>query len=117
MERFPISIESAFIALLDREYADRKVCRFVACPDIVGSARRTLEAFDFWYPRLYWWPLALVAQGRSRNLPIPWELIEGIFIGGSTEWKMGEHARNIIKTAKMMQKWVHIGRVNTPARF
>lgn len=107
----------AFLSLLEREEGRRQQCRFVAVPDVVGSARRTLEVFDHWIDQLRGWPLALVAQDGQEDLPIPWDQIEAVFIGGTTEWKMGKHAVAVIKAAKAIGKHVHIGRVNTPGRF
>lgn len=107
----------AYLALLEREEHQIENFRFVTCPDIVASARRTLELFDYWYPRLCSWPIALVAQDGQEHLPIPWNLIDAVFIGGSTEWKMSKHAADIVKTGKAMEKWVHIGRVNDPIRW
>lgn len=107
----------AFLALLDREQHQIDMFRFVAAPDVVASARRTLELFEFWKHRLCRWPLALVAQDGQEHLPIPWDYIVAIFIGGSTQWKMSKHAADIIKAAKGMEKWVHVGRVNDPARW
>jgi hypothetical protein len=107
----------AFEALLNREYHRRHLCRFVTVPDVVASARRTLEVFDRWYEDISQWPLALAAQDGQEDLPIPWDLIDAIFIGGTTEWKLSEHARHVIKAAQALGKWTHAGRVNTPARF
>lgn len=107
----------AFMSLLERELPRRELCRFVAVPDVVGSARRTLEVFSQWYPRLSGWPLALVAQDGQEDLPIRWDLISAVFIGGSTEWKMSNHAAAIVRAGKAIGKWVHAGRVNTPGRF
>lgn len=107
----------AFDALLAREYERRKNCIFVCAPDVVGSARRTLEIFYRWEEKLKDWPIALVAQDGQQDLEIPWDSIKAIFIGGSTEFKLSEHAKQIIKCAKVLNKWVHVGRVNTPDRF
>jgi len=107
----------AFEALLNREKERQHLCRFVAVPDVVASARRTLEVFDYWFPLLGSWPLALVAQDGQENLPIPWEFLSAIFIGGSTKFKESESAKQIIKAAKAMDKWVHVGRVNDPGRL
>lgn len=107
----------AFEALLEREDERRHLCRFVAVPDVVGSARRTLEVFDYWYPLISHWPLALVAQDGQQDLPIPWEAISSVFIGGTTEFKESDHSKAIVKAAKAMDKWVHVGRINTPDRF
>lgn len=107
----------AFEALLKRESSRKDLCRFVAVPDVVGSARRTLEVFDYWYPLLGGWNLALVAQDGQEDLPIPWEYLAAIFIGGSTRFKESDAVKQIIKAAKAMDKWVHVGRVNTQARL
>ena len=107
----------AFMSLLEREQERQGDCLFVSCPDVVGSARRTLEVFEFWAPRLKGWPVALVAQDGQEDLPIPWADIQAVFIGGSTEWKIGPHAAAVVKAAKALDKWVHAGRVNTPGRF
>lgn len=104
-------------SLLKREEHHRENCLFVAVPDIVGSAQRTLELFDLFAPDLDGWPLALVCQDGQENLPIPWNHIAAVFIGGSTNWKLSVHVEQIIKTAKLFGKWVHAGRVNTPERW
>jgi hypothetical protein len=107
-----------FNSLLEREKPRRKLCRFVAVPDVVASARRTLELFDYWHDHLAaYWPLALVAQDGQEDLPIPWKLLKAVFIGGSTGWKLGPHAAAVIKAAVAMDKWVHVGRINSPGRF
>lgn len=107
----------AFLALLSREQDRREQCLFVAAPDVVGSARRTLEVFERWKPRLDGWKLALVCQDGQEHLPIPWDDIAAVFIGGSTNWKCSAHAAQIVKAAKALEKWVHVGRVNDPSRF
>jgi hypothetical protein len=106
-----------FESLLERERERKHLCRFVAVPDVVASARRTLEVFDYWYELINDWPLALVAQDGQEDLPVPWEHINAIFIGGSTKWKESDHAKAIVKAGKAMDKWVHVGRVNTADRF
>lgn len=107
----------AFEALLAREAHHKDKCLFVAAPDVVGSAQRTLELFVRWKPRLEGWPLALVCQDGQENLPIPWDDITAVFIGGSTNWKCSAHVEQIVRTAKLLGKWVHAGRVNDPHRF
>jgi hypothetical protein len=109
--------EIAFVNLLERHKAAKERCLFVAAPDVVASARRTLEAFDFWFPKLSGWPIALVAQDGQETLEIPWNNITAIFIGGSTEWKLSPEAAQIVKCAKLLGKWVHIGRINSGLRL
>ena len=108
-----------FLSLLDRQKPHQGQCLFVAVPDVVGSARRTLEVFRHWAPELAGagWPLALVAQDGLEDLDVPWEQIAAVFVGGSTEWKIGRHAEAVVKAAKALGKWVHVGRVNTPERL
>lgn len=114
--KFP---EETFLRLLERERPRRDLCRFVAVPDVVGDARRTAEVFAIWRrrPELAGWPLAYVCQDGQEHLPIPWQHIAAVFMGGSTEWKEGRHAMACIKAAKVLGKHVHVGRVNTPKRY
>jgi hypothetical protein len=107
----------AFKALLEREAHHKERCLFVAVPDIVGSAQRTLELFERFAPCLVGWPLALVCQDGQEMLPIPWDEIAAVFIGGSTNWKCSLHVEQIIRTAKLLGKHVHVGRVNEPGRW
>ena len=58
-----------------------------------------------------------MAQDGLEVLPVPWESFDVLFIGGSTEWKLGPHARALIAEAKARGKWVHMGRVNSRRRF
>ncbi len=109
--------EAAFLALLNREAHHADKCLFVTAPDVVGSARRTLEIFERWHKRLLGWNVALVCQDGQENLPIPWDHIAAVFIGGSTSWKCSPVAAHIIRAAKILRKHVHVGRVNGPSRF
>lgn len=107
-----------FMRLLRRQEARRAACLFVTCPDIVGSAWRTLELFkqrSRWIPE--GWKVALVAQDGMENLEIPWDEIDAIFMGGNDPWKDSKASQDIVKTAVIMEKWCHVGRVNTPRRF
>ena len=109
--------EASFISLLEREQSNRARCLFVTVPDVVGSARRTLEVFDRWHGRLQGWKLALACQDGQENLEIPWDEIGAVFIGGSTKWKCSEHPAHIIQAAQALGKWTHVGRVNDPRRW
>jgi hypothetical protein len=112
--------EHLFRRILNREGTDKHLCKFLAVPDVVGSAVRTLELFQYWRYKLTGWPLALVAQDGLEQERIPsnvWDSIAAVFIGGTTSWKLGQHAVETIRCAQGMGKWVHVGRVNTPGRF
>jgi hypothetical protein len=107
----------SFIKMLEKHEPRRDLCRFVAAPDVVGCARRTIECFDHWQPRLIKWPIAFVCQDGQELLEIPWRNCVAVFIGGSTDWKMSNHAAHIVRAAKVIGKWCHVGRINTPGRF
>lgn len=108
----------AFMALLNREKHHAQNALFVAAPDVVGSARRTLECFPYWRDIIkgFGFKVALVCQDGQQDLPIP-DDIDAVFIGGSTEFKVGHHATHIIKAARILGRHVHIGRINDPQRW
>jgi hypothetical protein len=106
-----------FLRLMEREKDARSSCLFVCCPDVVGNARRTLESFESWWPKLGTWPICLVAQDGIEDMRIPWDLLKAIFIGGSTCWKDSQDAIDVVKTAKLLGVHAHVGRVNTIKRF
>jgi hypothetical protein len=109
--------QASFLSLLERESSRKADCLFVTAPDVVSSARRTLEVFEHWKSRLAGWNIALVCQDGQESLPIPWSELGAIFIGGSTAWKISDNATHCIKAAQLLGKWVHVGRVNDPQRF
>src|SRR3990167_10889022 len=63
--------EKSFLSLLKREEHHKANCLFVTAPDVVASARRTLEVFDRWKGRLATWPIALAIQDGQQDLEIP----------------------------------------------
>lgn len=109
--------KNSFDKMLSKHLPRKHLCRFLAVPDVVGSAIRTMECFDFYAPKLADWPLAFVCQDGQERLPIPWSKIDAVFIGGSTDFKMGKFAAEIVKASIIMEKWCHVGRVNTPGRY
>lgn len=91
--------------------------KFVAMPDVVGSALRTLELFEAFELRTNGLPRALVLQDGIGQHRIPWSKISAVFIGGTDAFKISPDALNAARTAKMLGKWVHVGRVNTVDRL
>jgi hypothetical protein len=89
---------------------------FVTLPDIVGDAVRTLDLFDAFYEITEGVPRALVLQDGIGNHRIPWHKIDAVFIGGSDNFKISTEAINACKVARMLDKWIHVGRVNTASR-
>jgi hypothetical protein len=93
---------------------------FVTMPDVVGNSKATRELFELWYPifkKYYDVPLAYVLQNGVSENEIPWDKIAAVFVGGDTEWKLGEEAARLVKAAKEKCKWVHMGRVNSFRRL
>ena len=109
---------AAFCAMLGR-VAGKERCLFVACPDVVGDASRTLALFEVWQPIIasLQLPVALVGQDGLEALSVPWERIDSLFLGGSTDWKLSRAAAELAKEAKRREKWVHMGRCNTRRRL
>lgn len=93
--------DDAYLATLDKYAHHQARCLFVAVPDVVGDAAATLALFPAMAARISaaGWPVALVAQDgmTADDLPdgLPW-----LFIGGSTEWKLGHAAAELIAEAK-----------------
>ena len=114
--------EAAFLSLLEREKHHAKDALFVTLPDVVGSAIRTAECFRAWRSKnafaLEGYKLALVAQDGLEAMPMEptWDEFSAVFIGGTNAVKLSR-AETIIKAAKILGKWVHVGRVNDPSRF
>jgi hypothetical protein len=102
----------------DRMLAEAEENRpvFVALPDFVGSARRTSDLFAVFESRTIGLPRALVLQDGIGDVDIPWDKIHAVFVGGSDAFKIAPEAIQAAKVAKMLGKWVHVGRVNESRR-
>lgn len=111
--------DEAWFAWLQANAAEAATCQFATAPDVVADAAATLERSRPWLPRIrsLGYRAALVAQDGLEDLEVPWQEFDCLFIGGSTEWKLGPAARRLIAQAKTLGKWVHMGRVNTGKRF
>lgn len=94
-------------------------CVFAVAPDVVADAAATIARSTPWLPKIraLGYPAAFVAQDGQETLPVPWDAFDVLFIGGSTEWKLGAHARSLVAEAKRRGKWVHMGRVNSERRL
>jgi hypothetical protein len=106
--------ESRWLKLLGDARNDTP--KFVCLPDIVGDARRTLELFHKFTGVTVGLPRALVLQDGIGDLPIPWNELDAVFVGGSDAFKVSPEAIAACKAAKILKKWVHVGRVNTAGR-
>jgi hypothetical protein len=110
--------ERAFEVLLDR-LANLPGCLWVAAPDVVADHAATLERFAKWEATLHWlgFPVAFVLQDGCDVASVPWESLEAVFVGGSTEFKQSERARELVARARQLGKRAHMGRVNTARRM
>jgi hypothetical protein len=114
---------AAYSMMLDRLKGVGGRCLFVTVPDMVGDAHQTARMFECWWtaPVRRGLPAALVAQDglqdMGRWLALAWPRVDALFIGGSTEWKLGAAARALIREAKRRGLWVHMGRVNSLKRI
>lgn len=110
--------------------ANRSTCLFVVAPDVlvvlpdgvvIGDARATLEQFPQWAHeiRAMGLPVAFVAQNGLEGMldEVPWHLVDVLFVGGSTEWKLSESARLCVARAQLEGKRTHMGRVNSYKRL
>lgn len=111
--------DAEWFAWLTRHSADAGTCAFAVAPDVVGDAEATLARSMPWLQRIrrLGYPAALVAQNGLEHLVVPWDEFDVLFIGGTTEWKLGAHARRLIREAKQRGKRVHMGRVNSARRY
>lgn len=103
-------------ALLER-VRGREGMLFVTAPDVVGDWMATDRLYGEWASELSGLPVAYVAQDGLQGQHVPWRHIAALFIGGSTEWKMGAQAARLVREAKDRGKWVHMGRVNSHSRL
>ena len=98
---------------------DRKSCLFATAPDVVGDAEKTRERSYPMLPKIrsLGFKAAFVIQDGETPDHILWDELDAIFVGGSTSWKLGPEAADIVSEAKKRNKWVHMGRVNSFKRM
>lgn len=109
--------------LSDRaDAADR--CLFATAPDVRPEfsptpAADTLERSAPMFKRIRscGYKAALVAQDGLESEAIPWDDFDALFIGGSTEWKLGDACTLLVREANRRGKWTHSGRVNSLRRL
>lgn len=109
--------EEPFVAMLD-SLAGVPGCRFITSPDVVCDDEQTLAMFATWGPeiRRRGFPVALVGQDGMTVDSVPWGSFDAFFVGGSTEWKLGDDARELVAAANARGLWSHMGRVNSASR-
>lgn len=110
--------EGKWLRWLDRMLPFQASCLMATAPDVVGDAQATLERFAYYAPMLRerGWPVGFVAQDGMEALAWP-DSYDVLFVGGTTDWKLGSGADKCIRIAQRQGKWVHVGRVNSVKRI
>ena len=113
--------EKEWISLLDdvreqEHQLKRAHIKFVCAPDFVGSAVRTMDLFNVFKRKINPLPAALVLQDGIGMVQIPWDEIAAVFVGGTDKFKTSTEAMDACRAAKMLGKWVHVGRINSTQR-
>lgn len=91
------------------------LCQFVVVPDAPFNAAGTLDL----YPRLapavrgLGFPCALAGQNGMESMQVPWDDVDVICLGGSTEWKRGLGGAELAAQALAHGKPVHTLRANS----
>jgi hypothetical protein len=98
---------------------DARHALFAVAPDVVGDAQATIERSRPYFTLISaaGFRIAFALQNGQEHLPVPWDDIDAVFIGGDTEWKLSRHACALAYQAKDRGKWVHMGRVNSLKRL
>lgn len=111
--------DGPWIGWLGRNTHDAERCLFAVAPDVFPDAGATLVRSSPWLPRIreLGFPAALVAQNGLERLAVPWDDFDVLFVGGTTDWKLGPHARRLVEQAKERGKRAHMGRVNSQKRL
>lgn len=102
-----------------KKHAGDPRCIFATAPDVVGSAIATYGRSMPWLPKIraLGYPAAFVAQDAQEFWPTPWDHFDVLFVGGTTEWKLGPAARQLVAEARLRGKHAHMGRVNSLKRY
>lgn len=110
-------VEARFLTMLGR-LTGLPGCLFVTAPDVVADAAETCRRFERWAPIIHdaGLPVGFVLQDGIQDLGVPWTDLDCVFVGGSTEFKLGEVAAACVREANQRGKWAHMGRVNTMRR-
>lgn len=108
--------EEKWLKTLHRLRPCQATCLFIVAPDAVADSVATDRLWTHYAPLIQslGYKAAYVAQDGCTSLP---DNADALFIGGSTEWKLGTDAMNLVHSAKAKGLWVHMGRVNSRRRF
>lgn len=99
-----------------------RTVRFAVCPDVFDPTggechEATVERWERFAPmmRRHGFTPAFVCQVGATASTVP-DDAEVLFLGGTTEWKLGADAWAIVAEHRA-SRWIHMGRVNSKRRF
>lgn len=98
-------------------------CLFAVLPDVVGDAAATWRRSAPYVEvvKELGYPVAVVLQDGIEAEPVVWaemmSAADAVFIGGSTDFKLGDVARAHVAEAREVGMWSHMGRVNSLKRL
>lgn len=109
--------DDALLRFLDSRSRDGVL--FAVAPDVVGDAAATWNRSREMLPRIraLGFPVAYAGQDGFDPDAIAWDAFDVLFIGGSTEWKMGDGGRRAIAAGLERNKAIHFGRCNSLVRL
>ena len=116
-DRFDLDEYLGWLAGFDLDA--RRRCLFATAPDVVGDWEATLVRSLPVLPllRAAGFPAAIVVQDGATPESVPWDEVDAVFVGGSTEWKLSPVVGEILDRAIELGKWTHVGRVNSIRRM
>lgn len=93
-------------------------CLFATAPDVVGDAEATLARSVPVLSRIRALGVRAALVGQDGMTPdmVPWDALDAFFVGGTTAWKLGDAAAELVAKANARGKWTHMGRVNSRKR-
>lgn len=111
--------DDAWMTWLKRQTDHLDTCLFAVAPDVVGDHDATLARSLPWLPqiRALGYKAAFVGQDGAAIETVPWDEFDVLFIGGSTDFKLGAVARGLVAHARALGKDAHMGRVNSEKRL
>ena len=92
---------------------------FAAAPDVVGDWLATITRALPMLKQIkeLGFKAAIVLQDGATVDYVPWDRCDTVFIGGSTNWKLGAAVPGLVAEARRRGKGVHMGRVNSWRRL
>jgi len=108
-----------YLTLLEQWMPNIRTCLFATAPDVVADWEATLDRSLPAIPEIkqLGYPVAVVLQDGATSETVPWSVIDAVFVGGSTKWKLSEAAYSLVAEAKDKGIWAHMGRVNSLRRL